>query len=475
MKSDYTEDHIHILLCHLILTPGVIDTALNAGLEGMHLVQKVVGGHVAQAILFDIITYHYKTYATTPDDATLIAETNKFLDRHCSGQRKRVESEQRIKAFLAFKPHVDRKSEGIARKLIQYISEQCIIRPAARELLATPSKSGDISGLSTQLATLESRRNSVGGGLARTGLIDLVSEAGERVATGIPWIDSRTGNGAGLVNGCTLGIIAPQGVGKTTCGIQLGVAQALAGQDVLMALAEEGLTQSVRNKIIGCTLGFDYTLLENRTVDQVIQELNIDPSMARQKLDNINEHFHILDMVASNTVPEGVAPITAEIQQMASAGRTPTYAYVDWAGIIADAVCQTTKRTKESEIQTLVSALSAEAQRQNCIIAISQQMAPAVVARGPFFVPDMYCAADCRQFTATMKYAISINKKDPATGYNLLTWLKSRDDGVAGCTAVMQLRGELATFFDVSAQWELNARRFRKKGAVPSKVPSERR
>lgn len=472
----YSVDHLYILLAQLSRSPSVIDTAMSAKLEGSFLTNKAIGGTVGQAIIFDTLVNHYKEYGSTPDDATLRADIGSFLDTYFAKSKKRKSVEQQIDRFIALRPIVDERSEGLARKIIKYITQICVIRPAARELIDEASDSDDIKGLAERLVELEAKQSSIGGGLSTSGLAGLEFEgAGERVPTHIPWIDAMTTNGAGFVNGSGVGIISPQNGGKTTMGIHLGVNQALAQNHVLVVLAEEGMTQSMRNKILGCALGVDYTLFENNKITEVIKSQGLDPEHAALKLANIDHYMHVLDMVGHNLVPEGMDPIRAEIAQLRSAGSRPRYVYVDWAGIIADAVSKRTGRTKEAEIQSLSFEIAQEAGRNNCIIAVSQQMASAVVKRGPFFSPDMYCAADCTMFCAPFKYGMAINKRDPKTNLQLLTWVKSRDDGILGETQIMRLRGELATFEDVSNQWRQMGKRFThaRKGTGDSKVPTE--
>ncbi len=460
----------------MILSPAIIESVISAGIQGPHIVNKEVGGSPPQAILFDIIRSYYSEHRTAPDDAVLVAEVEQYLIKYFPSETRREKVREKLAAFFEFRKVIDTRSEGVARKLIGQIAKECIFRPAAREMLSGASESGDIEGLSERLLELEAKQSSVSGGLSFSGIVGLESDsAGERVPTGIPWFDSRAGKGSGPVNGSAIGIISPQNGGKTTLGIQLAVAQALMDKDSLLVLAEEGVSRSMRFKIIGCALGFDYTLLEKLSLAEAVKQAGISKEIAEKKLALLDQRLHILDMVKHNLVPEGFAPIQSELSQLISGGHKPSYVYVDWAGIIADAVSQRTKRTKEAELQSLSYAIAKEAHRVNCIIAISQQMGAEWVKKGPFSQPDMYCAADCRMFTAPFKYAIAINKQDPRTKYSIMTYVKARDDGIKDDQVVMQLRGELATFVDLSDRYEIRGKRFvdKRRPSKDGKTPSE--
>jgi len=473
----YQEGHLDILLAQMVRSPTLLESAISAQLDGRHLVHSEIKGSPAQAVIFRAIVEYYEKHGMAPDEAVIKAEVDYFVDSHVPSPGKKEEYLKKLGEFICVRKLVTEKSEALARDLIVAIAEICVFRPAAKETLRGAAETGDIDGLGKQILDLEAKQSSVKGGRSHSGILDTnLEEAGERVATLIPWIDSCTGNGSGPVNGSAVGIIAPQNGGKTTFGIQLAVAQALGGNHALLVLAEEGMTRSMRNKILGCALGLDYTLFEKNSIDSVVKNAGIDNQKTARKLSYVDEYLHWLDMVKDNTMHEGAAPILAEIGQLRSRGKKPTYVYVDWAGILADAVMQTTKRTKEMEIQSLSYTLAQEAYRSNCIIAVSQQMAADVVKRGPFNRPDMYCAADCRMFTAPMKYAIAVNKQDPVTGNSLLTWVKSRDDGILGNHSVMCLRGELAAFYDVSDRFEMKGKRFFAKHSDKrdsNKVPSE--
>lgn len=481
---DYNREHIDILLAQMMRSPSVVEATLSAQIEGQYLMDEEIGGVAAQSIAMRIIQRYYRRYNKTPDEPTLLADLNDFLDHFRDGRRREV-VRKGVNRILAWEKVVDERSEPLVRKMISDIANVCVFRPAMQEVLEDASQSGTMTGLGQKFIELEAKQASVTGGRSFSGILSKnLEEVGERVATMIPWIDACTGGGAGPVNGSVIGIIAPQNGGKTTFGIQLAVSQALAGKHALLVLAEEGLTASMRYKIVGCALGIDYTKFEKKSISDVVADESggsfSKRQQFRQKMAQIEEYLHVLDLVKENLVPEGIAPIIAEIEQMKSKGQKPSYVYVDWAGIIADAVVQSSGRTKEAEIQSISFGLAQTAYRTNCIIGISQQMSAETVKRGEFFTPDMYCAADCRMFTAPMKYAIAINKQDKRTGNSLLTWIKSRDDGILGDTMVVRLRGELAAFHDVSHKFEKRGKNFVTKygkgseGSVPSEDHKKR-
>jgi hypothetical protein len=59
---------------------------------------------------------------------------------------------------------------------------------------------------------------------------------------------------------------------------------------------------------------------------------------------------------------------------------------------------------------------------------------------------DTYCAADCKMFTQSLKYAFAIGKSDK-DGLSVLTLIKARDDK-KGIPTIVRLNGAHARFED---------------------------
>lgn len=473
----YSQNDYHVLLAHILRSPAIAELAIPQ-LEASYFVRDKVGGSPFQAVLFRVIKGYWKEYQTTPDDAVLVNRLKEFIKQHI--QKNDIPTfSQEFGSFMAFRATVDERSEGMARDLVAHIAQICVYKPALDEVLKDAKEAPNIKNIVKRIQELEAQQSATQGGLSITGLASMaIGDEGQRVPTGIPWLDALFGDGAGPVLGCVMAILAPQGCGKTTLGFQLAISQAKSGRHVMLVLAEEGLTLSVRCKIYACALGIDYPLIQaapgetmNDKIRYAVGHERLNKAIAARTMAMIDKYLHVLDLVSR---PGGVALIKAEMHHLAGKGEQPVYTYVDWAGIIADREMALSGRTKEQELKTLSYELSSLAQATNSIIAISQQMAPAIVTKGPFRINDHYCAADCKGFTEPMKYVFVINPREPRTKFSLCYVAKSRDDAPPD-PLIVYLQGERATFNNMD-EYEKRGQRFQRKRAkelLEHRTPTE--
>jgi KaiC/GvpD/RAD55 family RecA-like ATPase len=482
-KQTYRKEHYDILLGQLMRSPTLLHLAVQH-LEGHHFIDKRIGGTVTQSLLFDTIKRYYTEHKVVPDGAVILAEVRIHVDRYFRDPEKRKLVVDEVQQFLVLCGQVTEKSEPLARKLIQQVADTCVFSEAIGAEIAEFQETGGIAQFRQKLADIETKQAAMNGGLSFNGIVGAeLDDNGARVSTHIPWFDSRFGGGMGPVVGSLMAILAPQSCGKTTLGIQLGVCQSLSEQHVLLVLAEEGFSLSVRSKLIGCALGIDYTLIRDAPVrkfaeklEHAISGLNMDRQLVAQKLNRLNKYFHVLDLVQKNVDANPLEVIEGEIENLKSRGMMPKYVYVDWAGIIADKIASLSGRTKEQELKTLSYTLSNIAYRRDIIVAVSQQMAPTIASKGPFQLHDQYCAADCKGFTEPAKYCFVVGPQDTRFKYSTFTVAKSRDDA-RGDRSVVHLRGELATFYDITDKFDVRGKRFVGKDSKDNstKVPSETR
>jgi len=476
MTKSFTRLQYCIMLYHIMQSETVADIALDR-LEPRHIVE--MSGRKSFGLVFKVIGSYRKRYDSLPDLAVIVTEIRRFVKEHLHNDTEvRDNILKDVRAFIEISKVADERSEEMARDMITYIVDECILTPELHNILDEAKESEVIEGLGERITNLEDRKRSLSGGRSFTGIFDDDDTFGERVPTNIPWLDSRFGGGRGLVKGSTIGIIAPQGTGKTSLGIQLAVGQALAGSSALLVLAEEGLSRSMRYKIQAAALGFSYTELEETKGDlnAVLKKNDIPKEIADKKIEMMQKNFNVLDLVDKENDLEAIQD---ELQHLMRQDRTPVYTYVDWAGVIADKMVGSkvkgrTFNTKEEALKTISYTLSRYAQRTDSIVAISQQMAGRFAARGPFAINDHYCAADCRGFTEPMKYVLVINPQDSRTRLSLMNVAKARDDKVCQPFPI-RLRGEIPVIEDASNQFSMKGKRFVSKRSSLSKdrVPSE--
>lgn len=479
----YTADYYNILLAQVLRSPAIAELAFNQ-LEGSYFTNKDVGGTPSQGVVFNVVKTYYETYKTVPDFATLATHVNDYVTSRVTNTTIAAKIKEDLRLFMSFAAHVDERSERHARDIVAYVAEICVFKPTASKILSEATCSGAISGVADKLYELEGKKAMLAGGLAVSGLSGFKSEnIGDRVSTNIPWLDSYFGDGKGPVRGSVMGIIAPQGGGKTTMGIQLGVSQALAHNYSLLVLAEEGLTLPVQSKIFACALGLPFSDIQEAEgscigdkLRSLVEAGRVNREMAIKKVAAIDQYLHVLNLLETPDVDE-LGAIRGQLHTMKLRGTAPVYVYVDWAGIIADNMVAKSGESvnKVTALKRISYELTKQAQENNAIIAISQQMKPAIAQKGPFHTPDFTCAADCSGFTEPHKYVIAINGRDPKTSYQLMTFVKARDDGLLGTRVVVKLRGDLVRFEDLSDQYRVAGKRFARLDGSSSagKVPSE--
>jgi len=196
----------------MLRSPAIAGLALKA-IEPTHLGQ--VGGARFQAVLYSIIQNYYTQFKTAPDEAVIRAEIKQIIENFGKGGQLEQELTADLEEFVILAKLVDTQSEPLARKIVQYIADKCIYKPAANELLETAIADQKMENLGKKLTDLERQQMGLGGShLVEASVFEVHSDDGERVTTGIPWLDDKFGKGKGLPLGSSVTIVAPQRSGK---------------------------------------------------------------------------------------------------------------------------------------------------------------------------------------------------------------------------------------------------------------------
>lgn len=468
------------------MTPSVCELAIK-NIQPAFFTKKEVGGTLAQTFLFEAIKSHHEKYGVIPDAGALVVEFEKFVSKHISQVDSQATSMRlEVAKFLRFIKHVDSHSVGLAKEMVQYLVQTCSLAPQVEALMKQQHSLDTIDSVSQQLSVIAQASKGILGGNSTSGVLTMeMEEAGERVATGIPFIDSRLGKGCGPVTGCAAAIIAPQGGGKSTLGVQLAISQALMQKHTILALAEEGVTIPFRRNLRACTTGIATPVFEqakdNIREAVILAGMNYDVVMT--KIETVDKYLHIVDLTVNDST--SLSTVDQEMKDLEQKDCKPVYTYVDWAGMLADRMLSmgmdgVMPEKKYDALQRIGYKCAAMAANHNAIVAVAQQMAPEIQKKGPMSINDHYCAADCRGFTAPMKYVFVINAPDSAgksksaTGNSLFRIAKARNDP-SNISVAIRLRGELARFEDVDNQFEMTKNKFKLKGAnrPESSVPKE--
>jgi hypothetical protein len=394
-------------------------------------------GTTAQVLMFDVLQQFWgKFERQAPSLAVFFAELRAAADRYAAFNqdlRGQIEEEARIvHGMFEHTRAMDPGSVDYARQIVLKIHRVCGYEHSVREIATTVAAGGDVDGLGARFSDAEDRHKVLLGGSSVAGLTSMAfpPESAARFKTNIPFIDTAIGKGLGPFLGCAIGIIAPQGVGKTTLGIQFLCEQVVQARHVLLALAEEGISYALRLRIISCIMEVDKTELEriNCDVKRVHTISKLQPDEIQRRAVLLDSHMHVLDMVKNSGVAQD---IETEAAHLISVNQCPVVIYVDWAGPIAmNEMNQPRNKNKRKDeiLKQLSTRLSEMAARMNNIVIIAHQMASADVLKGPFTQHSVNCASECRGFTEPMKYVVVVGVKEPKTGLHLLTMPKTRDD-----------------------------------------------
>ncbi len=491
MSQLYSKAHLSILLASMLKDQQILESAMV--LEPAFLNNPAIGGSQAQTIIFRIIKSAWVDYKRAPDLAMLRADLDAITARG-KARPEIVESvNQEVNVLAGMVPQIKESSAPKVRELITYILKVCSVDPRIREIGADIAKNGASARTVAEITTLNNILTSSQGGQSICGLSTRPRPvAGGRMITGIPWLDAKFPEGEGPTRGSCAGIIAPQNGGKTTLGIQFIVSQALMGQHALLVLVEEGLSIPMQCKIFACALNVPWDKIQRHMgktgivscgVAGVIEEYKLDKETSRKKIELIDTYFHVYDLCAEGKENLGIKSIAAEIAHLAATGRSPVMIYLDWAGLLAERMLAGIEvdreyKTKEDALKSIGAQFAAIAQRFNNFIVISQQMSTAIAGQ-PYRLFDTYCAADCKMFTQSMKYAFAIGKPD-AAGLSVLSFIKARDDAKV-TPLVLHLNGAHARFENRNDDYTFVPRQSGGKGRIvkaernESAVPQEKR
>lgn len=472
MTNKYSAEHLTIFLIHLLKNITFASLALPV-IEAHYICASTIGGTRWHGIIFSIIKLYYQRYdKSIPDLATVSTELKFILEKYVTDKNEKELALAKMAEFIILYNIVDERSLPMAREIVQYIAKVCVLQPKVCEMLTEATSGGSVVGLTSQLQVLEAQHLALRGGISSTGVMSRSVSTGDRCPSGISWIDSRVGGGLGLTLGCGIGIIGPQGGGKTTIGIQLGVEQATSDRHALLVLVEEGLTASIQRKIMAAATGISTLVLESATkssdgqVDLKIaaEKSSMNYELVKKRIDLVNKNLHILDLVEKYGDLDVIA---GEIQHLINVDMKPIYTYIDWAGILASRIQGADIKSKTDALTKISYETAILAQRNNIIIAVSQQMARDNARKGAFAENDHYSAADCRGFTEPYKYCFVINPRDKKSGLQIFSISKSRDDAPT-TRFLVRLRGEIAHFEDVASQYELRGRHIIDKNKSPT-------
>lgn len=462
----YTYLHIAILLAQMLRNPGTLQRACRDLLPD-HLDRGTEGVTNIQRALFALIQSYYTSYQQAPDYAYLTAQVYRFLGDSQEAEATRQELEN----LFGFFARVDDRSLPETQAMIKKLVDLNVHIPAADAVLGEVQygvgENVDLASIASRLQAIQRARDAQEG----VGIIEDVTrkqyQDGKRRRTGVTWLDSRCGpNGEGPVTGVMTVLLAGQGFGKTTSGIEFGIAGALQGDHTVLALAEMGMTQHVHRNILARATGIPTTLLsgiDTREESQIVKaarEFGADVESVMARYQNLGRYLHVLDLVEMDA---GLEQVDQSIAEFAQKGWNPQLVYVDWAGVMANRILACgLYGQKYEDINEALKGLSYKvaelAKAHDTSMFISHQMTTVAAEQGVGYKATHYDAADCKMFTAPARYVLTIGSRCPQTRVQRLGIPKATFDK-ADQEALLRLNGPLARFEDVTDQFAIRGKR----------------
>lgn len=479
MSALYGTRHYDLLLANMLRSQGILQLAATS-LQATFFTDPRIGGTPTQAVIFQAIVAFYQAYGHAPDRSILQVEVVSIMDRCLGpdpGMRAAVAAE--LHAFFAFAAIVGDESLQLTRDLVTHMTKTCVYNDRVSASLSEALQTGEYEGLEAKLAMFSNEQLGVQGGLTTSGLGTSPTTEGEQAPRSkfyIGFLDELFQDGKGPTTGCGIALIASQGCGKTTCGIQMAVSACLAGNNAVLILAEEGLTASVRRNIRASATGIPTTIQETMQDDWVkaAESANLDAGIVKTKLELIDKHLQVLDLIEH---PMSLDQIEGELQRLVMMGKRPSLVYTDWAGMLADYLMNNTPKggrkfdSKEAAVKYVGDRVAAWGPKFGCLSVISQQMAGKWTIKGPMYEYSYNCAADCSLFTQSMKYVMVLGPRHETSGLQYLRLPKARNDK-PGQTVMIRLIGEKATIVRAEG-YERRGKTFQKIQTGAAGLPKE--
>lgn len=491
----YGHSHFMLLMACMVRDDSICRLASGQLQASFFTSPDLLGGQdpllgAVDAVLFESIDRHFKEYKGPPDLPTVRASFQQAVEAFVPEPERREAFQAEFESFAAnYLPVVDpARAARLCQAIVAWIADVCVFRVEAGELLqgaAFGAVPDDLAALADKLQGLATRKAASAGSAVTEDLFAEAPVDNPRRRSGLPWMDSMFGGGRGMVRGAVAGIIAPMAHGKTTMGVLQTVTAALQGETALLCLAEEGLTQTVRTRIMACATSIDTQELEGvdlRSVQAIVDvavRLGLNGEATAIKIANVRKHLKVLDLVETEG---GFEEIETTVANLAMSGRNPECLYIDWAGKMADRIMAKGLRGRsfkeKRDALSLLSECTAElAYRHNNTTWISQQMTTEASKAPAGTIHTQYVAMDCQAWAIPFKYLMVLGTRDKQTGIQQCRIAKARDDA-PDQFRLLKMHGAIARFEDVSDAFQLSGKNIRHGGGGKRKgnsVPSERK
>lgn len=327
--------------------------------------------------------------------------------------------------------------EFIEEKLTQYYSETELSTQHARDMLRIILDNQNLNNLRDTLdkiSDLETGRGNIATAVTEL-MVDALDvpvqaspfddlennlEVGQRAPTHVQWLDN--GLEDGLSVGEMLAFLAPSGGGKSTLGLQIWIAQALAKEYCAYFSIEQAMKGdfTLRSAVLAgaCT-----------RADIEVGWDKVDPRI-RKAIDQnkpvLKEYGAFFDFVGKEI--KTIDTLLEPLRVMKRQGKLPKYVIIDWWGLIIDKILGAHAKDATAArraTRRFIAEMSSGIKELGCRLIVLHQLSGEAASKGAKAIQSSHSAQEDRNFNNLFDFALTCSKKGK-DGLVRVFWDKAR-------------------------------------------------
>ena len=303
-----------------------------------------------------------------------------------------------------------------------------------RKLMASISSNSDFRALEAVINKSKAAMESLDTGnksdkVIYTPLRDIeeIAVAGSRVPTGINWLDEIT-SGGGREGELWL-VLGPSGGGKSMWTVQYAVNQALMGNSVMWATAEQSLTGDLAERIISNVTDESLDRIRDKGFNNLDEDIQrkfwASVAGADEKLVVMDLTKYVPNMAYDPKDYGGVYSVWQEVKKHKAKGQNIKTVIIDWLGAMLNNVSANTGRQLENAFQfmaqTEIDVARQMAKEEGLLCIILHQTDTKSQHAKPVYIPDKTCALNMHSMANFADICITLSNRD---SHNIL-WISA--------------------------------------------------
>ena len=283
-------------------------------------------------------------------------------------------------------------------------------------------------------------------------------QSSERIPLGVSFWDKASSGGGRAKE--VWGVLGSTGGGKTMLTVQLNVAQALMGNDVLWLTYEQGLEGDIIERVVSNVTEYDLSLCRDKAMSELPEEVQ------KRYWDTIGVNamkLHTLDFSKEESLdlsdPEdngGIYSVWKAVNRMKTRGIRIRIVVLDWLGEMLSQIAARMGKDLDKVYQFLAQeqmrGFRNLAKEENLMVIILHQLTTKWGDAKPVQIPQKTDALNIRTFPNNMDMVFTLGKLDK----HKICWFNPakarKSDPVI---ETIQLEGEKARFVDAPG-WTVN-------------------